>query len=152
MTELNQFKKLIPESIVYPEKISIFIQDKGNAKLGDALVNFIYSIAKSQVLNGSTGAKVADYVLSEAYKQSNWKKKNRLKITGNKGKIADKIEALVLYFWIKEGFSFDFFIECLANRLEEDKLHHPKDEQNSAVDAFKYLLDELYEKYSPNYD
>ncbi len=152
MTELNQLKELIPDRNVYPDKISVFIQDKGNAKLGDALVNFIYSIAKSQVLKASTGANVADYVLSESFKQSNWKKRNRLKITGDKGKIADRIEALILYFWIKEEFCFDFFIRCLSSHLEENKLHHPKNERFSAVNAFKFLLDELYNKYESKND
>ncbi|MHA2175944.1 MAG: ribonuclease III family protein [Candidatus Hodarchaeales archaeon] len=133
-------------------KISIsslksFTLHKGNSKLGDSLVNFIYSLAKTRVLNSSTGTKVSDYILSEAYKASKWKKKALINLRGNKGQLADKVEALILYFWIFELFTIDDFVTKLMENLDNTQLHHSKEEEKNAIVAFSSLLDLLLAKF-----
>ena len=134
------------------EEISIsslkaFTFNKGNAKLGDSLVNFIYSLAKTGIINSSTGAKVSDYVLSEAYRASKWKKESVILLKGNKGLLADKVEALILYFWVFELFTIEELIKELMKHMNEELLHHPKEEEKSAIAAFCSLLDLLLNKF-----
>jgi hypothetical protein len=124
-----------------------FIQDKGNAKLGDSLVNFIYSVAKTIVSGKPTGTKVSDSILSEAFKTSLWYKNEALKLSGNKGRIADSVEALILFFWVQKDSTLEFLINPLVSQLEPNRLQHPREEHNSAVNSFQKLLDKLFQIY-----
>jgi hypothetical protein len=145
-----QFKKIfghITNKLVTHDNLMKFIHDKGNAKLGDSLVNFIYSIAKTIVSERPTGTKVSDSILSEAYRGSMWNKSQALKLTGDKGKIADFVEALVLFFWINQSLSLEDLISPIVSELEPNKLHHPREEQSSAANSFQKLLDELFQIY-----
>ncbi|MHA1978539.1 MAG: ribonuclease III family protein [Candidatus Hodarchaeales archaeon] len=121
-----------------------FIFVKGNAKLGDSLVNFIYSLAKSGVSNTPTGTKVSDLILSKAYRSSLWTTSEYLKLKGKKGQLADQVEALILFFWIQKLLSIDEFVEILMKNLDPKKLHHSHEEEETAINAFKSLLDLCY--------
>lgn len=145
---MNQFKTIlghITNKPVSQANLMKFIHNKENAKLGDSLVNFIYSIAKTIVSERPTGTKVSDSILSEAYRKSMWNKSQALKLTGDKGKIADFVEALILFFWINKSVGLEDLISPIVTGLEAKKLHHPREEKDSAVNAFQKLLDELYQ-------
>jgi hypothetical protein len=134
------------------EKISqhsllTFIITKGNSKLGDALVNFLYSLAKSSVSTHSTGTKVSDYILATAYRSSLWMKNDILKLKGRKGYLADHVEALILYFWVFELVSLEEMIIHLTKELKPEKLHHSREEEQIAVLSFQNLLNELQIKF-----
>ena len=118
------------------DSLLAFILTKGNSKLGDALVNFIYSLAKSAVSTQVTGTKVSDFILATAYRSSLWMNNDILKLKGKKGYLADHVEALILYFWV-----FEFVT------LKPEKLHHPREEEQIAVLSFKNLLNELKQKF-----
>ncbi|UCG89772.1 MAG: hypothetical protein JSU57_04720 [Candidatus Heimdallarchaeota archaeon] len=126
------------------ENLEAYIHKRSNAKLGDSLVNFIYSVAKSIVSEMPTGTKVSDSILSEAYRRSLWYSTNTLKIRGKKSRIADAIEALILYFWVHKDLTLEKLVDPLIAQLEPDRLHHPKEEYSSAVLSFQRLLDFLY--------
>ncbi len=127
--------------------LEAFIHNKSNSKLGDSLVNFIYSVAKSIVSEMPTGTKVSDSILLEAYRRSLWHSTNTLKLKGKKNRIADAIEALILYFWVHKDLNLEKLISPLIAQLEPDRLHHPKEEHSSAVFSFQRLLDFLYDFY-----
>ena len=134
------------------EKISkhslqTFIITKGNSKLGDALVNFLYSLAKSSVSKHSTGTKVSDYILATAYRSSLWMKNDILKLKGKKGYLADHVEALILYFWVFEFVSLEEMVKHLIEELKPEKLSHAREEEQVAVLSFKNLLNELKQKF-----
>jgi hypothetical protein len=122
--------------------LTVFILDRGNAKLGDALVNLIYSLAKSLVLKKATGTKVSDSILSEAYRKSLWREE--LGFRGKKDFVADRVEALILFFWIHRSVSLDTFVSPLVSHLKPELLHHPREEHRVAIQAFKNLLDVLF--------
>lgn len=123
-----------------------FITHKEYAKLGDALVNFLYSLAKSLATTQTTGTKVSDSILAQAYKNSFWFKQKTLMIKGNKGKIADDIEALILYFWVVKNLSLNELIKPLSQTLESKDLSHPRVERVVAIQAFQELLNFLFVK------
>ena len=148
---MNQLKKNlsnITESTTNNRNLLSYVHNKANAKLGDSLVNFLYSIAKSLVSGSPTGIKVSDSILSESYKCSQWFKTKTLTLSGNKGQIADSIEALVLYFWIQESMTIEELIKPIVSNLHADNLHHPKEERKSAIQAFQKFLDYLFDFYS----
>ena len=125
-----------------------FIFNKGNAKLGDSLVNFLYSLAKSGVSHSTTGTKVSDLILANAYRSSSWTKSDDLQLKGKKGQLADQVEALVLFFWIQRLISIDKFVATLMEVLNPDQLHHPREEEETAIIAFKSLLDLCYSSWT----
>ena len=134
------------------KNLTKYVHNKSNAKLGDALVNFIYSIAKSIVSGIPTGTKVSDSILSEAYKGSLWHKTNALKLSGKKNRIADAVEALILFFWIHKGLNLKELIEPLESQLDPNRLRHPKEEHLSAVFSFQALLNFLFQIYAEKKD
>lgn len=149
MQELKKsLRDLCKDSTEHHGSLVSFVHDKGNAKLGDSLVNFLYSVAKSLVSKRTTGTKVSDSILTEAYKGSLWFKTKALELTGKKNRIADAIEALILFFWVKGERSLESLIDPLMAELEPERLHHPKEEHFSAVISFRSLLDSLYQSYT----
>ena len=138
----KQLKTQIKEEVSW-ESLQSFIAIKGNSKLGDSLVNFIYSLAKSGVSNAPTGTKVSDFILSKAYRSSKWGKNSKILLKGDKGRLADQVEALILYFWVYELMTIDEFTSSLMDHLDHEQLHHPREEEKVAINAFQALLNKL---------
>ncbi len=82
---------------MFTDELKKILADKGLARLGDAYVNFIYSLALTDVGGEPTGAKVSDRILVEAAKISGLK---RLlpKRTG-RNDVANAVEALLVHAW-----------------------------------------------------
>ncbi len=91
--------------------------------------------------------KVSDSILSEAYKTSLWHKNNSLGLTGNKARIADSVEALILFFWVEKDLNLEILIGPLISKLDPNRLQHPREEHKSAVNSFQSLLDSLFQIY-----
>ena len=64
VSEITKFLREISKKPTDKHLLSIYINSKGNAKLGDALVNLVYSIAKTLVTTYPTGVKVSDSILA----------------------------------------------------------------------------------------
>ncbi|MFX1516522.1 MAG: ribonuclease III family protein, partial [Promethearchaeota archaeon] len=147
MLEIKKSLRIQDEKTGSSKNLLTYVHNKSNAKLGDALVNFIYSVAKSLVSEIPTGMKVSDSILSEAFKGSSWHKTKILKLSGKKNRVADSVEALILYFWVYEDLSLKNMIDPLESQLEPHRLHHPKEEHKSAVLSFQNLLNFLFQIY-----
>jgi hypothetical protein len=145
--EIKKSLRIQDEKMGSSKNLLTYIQTKSNAKLGDALVNFIYSVAKSLVSGSPTGMKVSDSILSEAFKGSSWYRTKTLKLSGKKDRIADAVEALILFFWVHEGLNLKKMIEPLESQLEPHRLQHPREEHKSAVLSFQTLLNYLFQIY-----
>ena len=70
------------------------------AKFGDAYINFLYSAALTAIRGVPSGVKVSDKILVEAAKRSEIKE--ILPTRTPKGRVADAVEALLIYSIIKE--------------------------------------------------
>jgi len=145
--EIKKSLRIQDEKTGSSKNLLTYVHSKSNAKLGDALVNFIYSVAKSLVSGSPTGMKVSDSILSEAFKGSSWHRTKTLKLSGKKDRIADAVEALILFFWVHEGLGLKKMIEPLESHLEPHRLQHPKEEHKSAVLSFQNLLNYLFQIY-----
>jgi len=73
------------------------LMDRGLAKLGDAYVNLIYSLALTEIEGQPTGVKVSDRILAEAAKTSGLRR--LLPKRTRRNDVANAVEALLVYTW-----------------------------------------------------
>lgn len=119
--------------------------DKGLAKIGDAIVNLAYSVAKSILLTKNnlnnktirTGKKVSKTVLEIALKNADMK--NYAKTRANAHDLADTVEALVAYVWLSNKMTLKEMIDFIAENLSGD-LYNRSEEIKNSTNAFTYLL------------
>ncbi|MEE8168620.1 MAG: ribonuclease III family protein, partial [Candidatus Hydrothermarchaeales archaeon] len=79
------------------------------SSIGDSFTNLIYSIAVSQALKKPVGRKASNHVLSQALLLSGLRDKAGSRL--DKGEMADFVEALIFYAWIKHRITLE---ECVA--------------------------------------
>jgi dsRNA-specific ribonuclease len=119
--------------------------DKGLAKLGDALINLAYSMAKSIYLSKisesknviRTGMKVSREVLSKSLKDAHLK--NFSKSRADAHDMADTVEAIIAYVWLDDKVSLEEIIDLLLKSLKGN-LEDRKQEILAARSAFTQLL------------
>ena len=107
------------------ENLSEVLMDQKLAKLGDAYVNFLYSLALSKKNCEATGIKVKGRLLADAFKKAGLRKFLPSRI--DRHKQADAAEALIVYAWIRGSMTMEEGLEIL--------------EQNEdSVEVFSVLL------------
>lgn len=107
------------------ESLSEVLMDQKLAKLGDAYVNFLYSLALSKKRGEATGTKVKGRLLADAFKKAGLREFLPSRI--DRHKQADAAEALIVYAWIRGSMTMEEGLEIL--------------EQNEdVVEAFSVLL------------
>jgi dsRNA-specific ribonuclease len=117
------------------------MNDAGLAKLGDSLVNLCYSLAKSIVIGCATGEKVKDSVLARAIRTS-----PIYASVGHRtdpGDAADAYEALMAWLWLNRKTTIEFVVDSLAKNLLAQPTKSARREDESAVQAFQYLLEQV---------
>jgi len=113
------------EFIPQYENLSEVLMDQKLAKLGDAYVNFLYSLALSKKNGEATGIKVKGRLLADAFKKAGLRKFLPSRI--DRHKQADAAEALIVYAWIRGSMTMEEGLEIL--------------EQNEdSVEVFSVLL------------
>ena len=85
---------------MYAGLLKRILTDKGLAKLGDAYVNFIYSLVLTEIEGKPTGIKVSDRILADAAKKSGLK--DSLAKRTRRDDAANAVEALIVYVWREE--------------------------------------------------
>ena len=107
------------------ESLSEVLMDQKLAKLGDAYVNFLYSLALSKKSGEPTGIKVKGSLLADGFKKAGLRKFLPSRV--DRHKQADAAEALIVYAWIQGSMTMEEALEIL--------------EQNEdSVEAFSTLL------------
>ena len=132
------------DSFVEHKTIDAIMNDKGLAKIGDGLVNFCYSLAKSVVLGEATGEKVRDVVLAQAIRATPvYKRIGRRTDTGD---AADAFEAIMAFLWMSNEITIEEFVSLLVQNLEFDSKTSRKKENSVAADAFQSVLEKWLRK------
>ncbi len=121
---------------------------KGLAKIGDELVNFVYSVAKSIYLTKNnthrsiilTSRKVGKKILAYALKEANMKQfaKNR----ADAHDLADTVEAIIAYVWLSKKMQIEEFIDFLVDNFAGN-LSERNEEIVQAQVAFVKLLNHV---------
>ena len=109
--------------------------DKELAQLGDACVNFIYSLALSISERRPLGKKVSSEILANAIKESDIRR--LLPCGSDRHAQGDAAEALILSSWITDKVTIEEAVGAL--RKETDP-----------VKAFKGLLLQVMKEYEKN--
>jgi hypothetical protein len=107
------------------ESLSEVLMDQKLAKLGDAYVNFLYSLALSKKKAEPAGTKVQGRLLADAFKKADLRKFLPSRI--DRHKQADAAEALIVYAWIRGSTTMEEALEIL-------------EQNDDAVEAFSVLL------------
>ncbi len=106
-------ERFLPE---YSNLTQILI-DKQLAALGDAYVNFIYSLALSQKTGKPAGKKVRGTPLAEAVRKTGLRTLLPSRI--DKHILSDAAEALLVYAWLKEEITLE---ESTATLVKNETL------------------------------
>jgi hypothetical protein len=85
--------------------------DQKLAALGDAYVNFVYSVALSKRKGEPTGAKVDNRLLAEALKKAGLR--GFLPSRIDRHKQADAAEALIVYAWVRGSMTMEEGVSIL---------------------------------------
>ncbi|MCS7120704.1 MAG: ribonuclease III family protein [Nitrososphaerota archaeon] len=107
------------------ENISAVLEDRDLASLGDAFVNFLYSLALSKKCGRPVGRKVDSSVLASALRKADLRK--FLPSRTDRHRQADAAESIILYGWMSGAVD----LEEAINIIESG---------DSEVDAFAILL------------
>jgi hypothetical protein len=86
--------------------------DSKLARLGDAYVNFIFSLGRSRVLDEPQGIKVSDRMLAEALKRSGLRQELPHRTT--RQDCANAVESLLVYGYLNKLISLDEAVERIA--------------------------------------
>ena len=129
------------DKFVQHQSIDEVVNDKGLAKTGDAIVNLCYSLAKSLVLDTTTGEKVRDRVLARAIRATPvYRHLGRRTDTGT---AADGYEAIIAYLWMSGKVTLEDMVEYLVPLLKIDSKTSRKKEVDIAALAFQSLLETI---------
>lgn len=105
------------------------LMDKKLAKLGDAYVNFVYSLALTEIYGEPTGARVRSEILAEALKKARLRKLLPARV--DRHSQGDAAEALIVYAWLQGAISLQETVKFITAHI------------GNHVEAFTLLLEEI---------
>lgn len=129
----NDMKEILAQKYHHKSLREVLL-DKKFAGLGDAYVNFIYSLAYSVKFKELSGIKVRSETLTEALKRAGLR--NLLPGRLNRHVLGNAAEALILHAWLNNLVSDEECVNILKDHLE------------SPVEAFTSLLLEIRKRWS----
>jgi len=88
------------------------LADRKLASLGDAYINFVYSLALSERKGKPSGAKVKGTALAEALRKAGLREHLPSRI--DKHVLSDAAEALVVYAWLHDLLTLEDSVEILG--------------------------------------
>lgn len=103
--------------IPHHESLSELLMDQKLAKLGDAYVNLLYSIALSKRNGEPAGTKVQGRLLADAFKKAGLRKFLPSRI--DRHKQADAAEALIVYPWLRGSMTMEEALEILEQNEDD---------------------------------
>lgn len=87
------------------------LTNSGLAQFGDALLNFAFSLALTEVTGLPKGTKIPDKVLADAAVKAGLRKFLPRRV--GRGDVANSVEALLGYAWLQKLLTLDEIVDCL---------------------------------------
>jgi len=113
------------------ESLEEVLLDKDLARLGDAYVNFLYSLVVSQKSGHPKGAKVNNKILAEAVRKAGLRR--MLPRRTDRHVLGNAAEAFIVFAWLADTVSFEDSMKILSRK-------------DDTVEAFTLLLREILER------
>jgi hypothetical protein len=95
------------------------LSDRGLASLGDAYVNFVFSLALSDVKHKPLGVRVKGSLLAEALRKAELR--NLMGSRMSRHELADAAEALLVYGWLNNCLALDECVKVLTENRDLDE-------------------------------
>ena len=118
--------------------------DKGLAKFGDSLVNFVFSLALSEYLDRPTGERVPNASLAMALERSGLRHVVPPR-TDKHGK-GDIAEAIFAYAWLEGKITVEEAVEILKASFTEDVTHFSRRKEaigKAFAEVFRVIKERL---------
>lgn len=112
--------------------------DAGLAKLGDVLVNFIYSLGRSIARGQADGDKIPNSVLANALVKSGLRDLAPSRV--DRHQIGDVVEAILAYAWLNNDVGIHEAAGILADSLKKADFQDREEVLKRAEEGFKNLL------------
>ena len=93
------------------KNLQAILTDSGLAQLGDALLNFAFSMALTEKSGRPTGTRVLDKTLAEAAVKAGLRENLPRRV--KRGDVANSLEALLGFVWIEKLITLDEIVTCL---------------------------------------
>lgn len=113
-------------------RLRLVLADSRLAKLGDAYVNFVFSLGRSRALREPQGIKVSDRILAEALRRSGLRQELPRRTT--RQDCANAVEALLVFGYLNKLVTLEEAVDRIAASPD------------SPVDAFVNLIRSVAEK------
>jgi len=126
-------------SFSYPSDFT----DKGLAKLGDSLVNLVFSLALSEFLGKPTGERVPNASLAMAIDMAGLR--DMIPPRTDKHGKGDVAEALFAYAWLEGRITIEEAAEILRRNLTPDVIHFSRKKEVIGK-AFAEVFREIKER------
>lgn len=121
----------------YSDPTEAFL-DEDLAKLGDALVNLIYSMAKSKVRDRPDGGKVPNSVLSDALQEAGMR--NFAPSRVDRHTLGDIVEAIVAYAWMVDKLDLEESVKIVSDSLSIEDFEERRSLLEATKEGFVNLL------------
>lgn len=129
------------------QKLREIMRNHNLAKFGDALVNFIYSLAKTKVYGKPVGERVYDKALSEAVRGADLRA--LMPSSSSAGDIGDGAEALIGHSYLNGLYTIDELVAIVESSIQKHDLEayeKRSKEREIIAEAFTKLLLEIIER------
>ncbi len=118
--------------------------DRGLAKLGDSLINFVFSLALSDYLDRPTGDRVPNASLAMALELAGLREIIPPR-TDKHGK-GDIAEALFAYAWLEGKITIEEVVSILRENLTDDVTHFSRKKEavgRAFVEVYRVIKERL---------
>lgn len=120
--------------------------DEDLSKLGDTLVNLIYSLARSFARGLPDGGKVPNRVLSNSLAGAGLRDLAPSRV--DKHRLGDIAEAVIAFAWLKDKIRIEEAAKILSASLADRDFRNRRDLLDGAEEGFKNLLSTVYGRFS----
>ncbi len=127
------------------------MRNRNLAKFGDALTNFIYSLAKTNVFDNPAGERVYDKALSEAVRTTGIR--SLMPSSSSAGEVGDGAEALIGHSFLKGLFTIEELTAILESSIQEytkEDFQKRSKEREIMIEAFTKLILEIINRIKDN--
>ncbi len=121
----------------YPDSEDVFL-DEDLAKLGDALVNLVYSLARSMAKDMPDGGRAPNEVLSNSLSEAGLRDLAPSRVDSHR--LADIVEAIIAYAWLEGEMDIGEAAEILSESLSKSDFDNRRDVFRRSEEGFKNLL------------